>query len=89
MLAYEILTCRNPRAACDGLWGFVLGAGPACGLHCRLNGAEPTRRAPFEQGFGVMRNDLVDARMSGHAFVEAAHKRLRWPDRGGYDQQAR
>lgn len=44
-LAYEILTCRNPRAAGVGLWGFVLRGGLIGGGRNCLRGSRPAEES--------------------------------------------
>ena len=79
--AYEILTCRNPRAAYAALWGFVLRDGSAGVGQCRSSSAGGTRRASFGQASVIRHSALDGARLSGRAFIDAAHMRLPWPDR--------
>lgn len=67
--AYESLSCRNPRAADDGLWGFVFRSVPGsvanfrigCGGHGVEAASGPGRRAWSVDSDGIgVRDDRLD-----------------------------
>ena len=72
MLAYQILTCGNPRAAGANLWEIELRDGPAGGLRRRLSILEPVGDRCCDNDFAL--DEMISPALGGEGEPSLAER---------------